>query len=150
MQTTITPGDSVRLHYTSKTADGGVYETSRGRSPLEIVAGGEEIVRGISEGVIGMSSGESRTLTVGPDAGFGERDPGLERVVPRSMLPERIEEGSQLVAVVSGVELDVWVRSLDETEAVVDANHPLAGETLVFDIEIVEFSPAASSEADTP
>lgn len=135
-------GDLVRIHYTAMTAEGGVFETSAKRDPLHFIAGSDEVIRGISQAVIGMREGETRKVTIPPEEGFGLRDPSLEQIVPRSVLPEGLNEGDQTTASFGDEELDVWVQRLDRDDAVVDANHPLAGETLVYEIELVNIEPA--------
>jgi len=139
---TANAGDLVRIHYTAMTAGGGVFETSAKRNPLEFIAGGDAVIQGVSDAVIGMQVGESKKVTITPEDGFGLRDPSLEQIVPRTFLPEGLSEGDQTTANFGDEELDVWVQRLDRDDAVVDANHPLAGETLVYEIELVSFEPA--------
>jgi peptidylprolyl isomerase len=130
-------GDRVRLHYTSYSHAGCVIETSQRREPLEFTAGSPEIIRGISLAVVGMRAGERKRVTLPPEYAFGERDAARQQVVPLSSLPERTQEGDQLAMTIGGRQLDVWVRAITGGEATVEANHPLVGETLVFDIELV-------------
>lgn len=132
-------GDRVRVHYTSRSLEGSVIETSRQRDPLELTAGGDGVIAGLSEGVIGMAVGESRELTVPAEQAFGRHNPDLIQVTPRSLLPEDLQAGDQLTATVDGIALDVWVQRVGEDEAVIDANHPLSGETLVLEVEVVDF-----------
>ncbi len=134
----VTQGDVVRIHYTGRLEDGTEFDNSRGREPLEFVAGAGNVIQGVSQGVIGMSEGETKTVTVPPEEAYGERNPALEQKVARDDLPEGVHEGAQLRAVQGDREIPVWVRQLDDAGAVIDANHPLAGKTLVFDLELVE------------
>jgi peptidylprolyl isomerase len=134
----VNQGDVVRIHYTGRLEDGTEFDNSRTRDPLEFVAGAGTVIQGVSHGVIGMNEGETKTVTVPPDEAYGERNPALEQKVAREDLPEGVREGAQLRAVQGDREIPVWVRKVDETEAVIDANHPLAGKTLVFDLEVVE------------
>ncbi len=134
----VNQGDVVRIHYTGRLEDGTEFDNSRTRDPLEFVAGGGNVIQGVSQGVIGMSEGETKTVTVPPEEAYGERNPALEQKVAREDLPEGVQEGAQLRAVQGDREIPVWVRKLDDAGAVIDANHPLAGKTLVFDLELVE------------
>ncbi len=139
----VNQGDVVRVHYTGRLEDGTEFDNSRNREPLEFVAGAGTVIQGVSNGVVGMSEGESKTVTVPPEEAYGERNPALEQEVARNDLPEGVEEGSQLRAVQGEREIPVWVRKLDDASAVIDANHPLAGKTLVFDLELVEVESGA-------
>jgi len=134
-------GDTVKVHYTGRFPDGTVFDSSQDRGPLEFVAGGQNVIPGVSEAVIGMSEGETKTVTIPPEGAYGPRNPALEQTVPRAQLPEGAREGDQLRAVQAGQEIPVWVRKLEAENAVIDANHPLAGKTLVFDLELVGFEP---------
>lgn len=78
-----------------------------------------------------------------PEDAYGEREPGLEQQVERSALPEGVSEGDAVRAQVDGNEIVLWVRDISPDAAVVDANHPLAGRTLVFDVELLKIQPAA-------
>lgn len=137
----VNQGDVVRIHYTGRLEDGTEFDNSRNRDPLEFVAGGGNVIQGVSQGVIGMNEGETKTVTVPPEEAYGERNPALEQKVAREDLPEGVQEGAQLRAVQGDREIPVWVRKLDDAGAVIDANHPLAGKTLVFDLEVVGTQP---------
>jgi peptidylprolyl isomerase len=86
-----------------------------------------------------MANGEKKTVTIPPEQGYGDRNPALEQSVPLDNLPEGVQEGDQLRLVHDEQEIPVWVREINEDEEVakIDANHPLAGVTLVFDLELV-------------
>jgi len=137
----VSHGDTVQLHYTSYAADGCVIETSGQREPFEFVAGGPGVIVGVSRAVIGMHVGERRRIAVPPEQAFGDRDPKLQHQTPRLGLLANVDDGDQLTATVNGVELDVWIRSKGAEEITLDANHPLAGESLVFEIEVVGLTP---------
>ena len=119
-----------------------MFGTSRGKDPIRFVVGGGEMLEGISQAVVGMQVGESKTLTLAPEQAFGPRDPGVERRLPRTALPEDVRVGDRLIAHGGGRQERVWVRELGEEFAVVDGNHPLAGLTLTFDIELVSVQPS--------
>ena len=134
----VSQGDVVRVHYAGRLEDGTEFDSSRDRDPLEFVAGADTVIQGVSHGVIGMSEGETKTIIVPPEEAYGERNPALEQTIASADLPEGVREGTQLRAVQGDREIPVWVRKLDDASAVIDANHPLAGKTLVFDLELVE------------
>ncbi|MBW2057595.1 MAG: peptidylprolyl isomerase [Deltaproteobacteria bacterium] len=131
------PGDQVQIHYTGRLEDGTIFDSSHGRAPLKFSAGGSEVILGVSEAVLGMRPGQSKTVTVEPESGYGERLPELEQRVSRNMVPEGAQVGDPLHAEVKGETLVVWITELGEDFAVLDLNHPLAGHTLTFDIELV-------------
>jgi peptidylprolyl isomerase len=133
----IRPGDRVRLHYTARFSDGTLLASSVQGDPLDLVAGGDEVIEGLSEAVVGMRAGESKRILVPPETGFGVRDPALERRVPQTEMPERVRPGDQLSAEGNGWEMPVWVRSIEQGFAVLDGNHPLAGQSLIFEFEVL-------------
>ncbi len=130
-------GDTVQLHYTTYAADGCVIETSGQRDPLVFTVGSPDIIVGINRAVVGMRQGERRRIAVSPEQAFGFRDSRLLQVTPRLGFLEKVDEGDQLAATVGGTDLDIWVRSFTDHEITLDANHPLAGESLVYEIEVV-------------
>lgn len=130
-------GDRVQIHYTGRLEDGTVFDNSHDRAPLAFTAGGSEVISGVSQGVLGMQPGESKNLTVDPENGYGQRLPDLERRVPRKMVPQEAQAGDQLKTEVKGETVILWIMQLSEDFATLDLNHPLAGCTLAFDIELV-------------
>ncbi|MBL8859875.1 MAG: FKBP-type peptidyl-prolyl cis-trans isomerase [Planctomycetes bacterium] len=130
-------GSRVAVHFTARFADGSEFATSRDGAPLEFTAGGTEVIPGMSRSVIGMESGETKVFTVRPEDGFGEHDKQLERRVPAVDLPQGVRVGDRFDASADGREIMVYVRELQGDVAVLDANHPLAGHTLIFEIELV-------------
>jgi peptidylprolyl isomerase len=135
----IKEGDMVQVHYTGRLEDGSVFDSSEGREPLEFKAGGDEVIPGFSRAVIGMQPGDSRTVTICPEDGYGPHYPDRTQRVPLGILPEGVEVGSALQAQTEdGLEgVMVWVTEMTGEDALLDANHPLAGQTLIFDILIV-------------
>jgi peptidylprolyl isomerase len=129
--------DRVRIHYTGRTQDGQVFDTSREREPLEFEAGSPEVIPGISHAVVGMQEGQERTITVAPEDAFGPRREEMIQEVPRSALPPEVQVGDPLSAQSGDQQVRVWVAELDAERAVIDGNHPLAGQTLEFDLELV-------------
>ena len=134
--TAVKAGDMVHLHYTGKFEDGTVFDSTEDGDPIEFVAGTDELIKGVGQAVLGMSAGEKKTITVAPTEGYGEHRDELVQQIPRDKLPGDIEVGDELTATVDEDEYQVWVAEVGETEVTIDGNHPLAGETLVFDIEV--------------
>lgn len=135
-------GDEVTIHYTGRFPEGEVFDSTEGRDPFRFEAGSEAVIRGVSHGVIGMEEGQERTITVPPEEGYGPRREELTQEVPRGALPDEVDVGDQLRAESDGQEIHVWVKALDDEKAVIDANHPLAGRTLEFDLKLVAIGPA--------
>ncbi|ODA33709.1 MULTISPECIES: FKBP-type peptidyl-prolyl cis-trans isomerase [Planctopirus] len=136
----VVAGDMVTISYRGTLDDGSVFDESTPDEPLRFVAGGEEVIEGLTNAVIGMTVGEKKRIVIEPDQAYGDYDDELEQTVERSELPEDAEVGDQLTATAvdnDDEEFPVWVVELNETEAVLDANHPLAGETLIFEIELL-------------
>jgi peptidylprolyl isomerase len=132
-------GDHVHIHYTARFADGSVFASSRNDEPLEFTAGGTEVIEGISQAVLGMSAGESKLVRVPPEQAFGLHDSELERRVLISDLPPGVKVGDQLSAEAGDRTIPVWVREISDQNALLDANHPLAGHNLIFEIELVSY-----------
>lgn len=143
--TDIHEGDRVHIHYTARFADGTLFASSIQGPPLEFTAGGKEVIPGLSQAVIGLRVGVSRRIVVEPVNAFGEHDPALERRVPRSEMPPEAKPGDQLSAEADGFVMAVWVRSVEEDHAIVDGNHPLAGQRLIFEFEVVAHHPPAEA-----
>lgn len=136
--TTTKQGDTVRMHYTGRVSGGEVFDTSEGRDPVEFVAGEGQVIPGVDDAVVGMEPGETKTVTVPPEAGYGPRHEDLRQRVPRDAVPEEAAVGSPLQAKVGEDTVVLWVTELGDAEAVLDANHPLAGHTLEFDLHVVD------------
>jgi len=134
-------GDKVRLHYTGKLDDGSVFDSSNGQAPLEFVVGSGQVIPGLDKEIPGMQVGETKTVKVPCDEAYGQHDPSARQSVPREAIPADIPltPGAQLQAQAEGNQIiAVTVVSADETEVILDANHPLAGKDLTFEIELVE------------
>lgn len=132
-------GDKVKIHYAGKLEDGTVFDSSEGGEPLEFAAGSEDVIPGVSNAVVGMEPGESKTVELSEEEGYGQAFPGYEQQIDRKELPEKIRVGDRLRADAEGKTIVFWVKELDEESALLDINHPLAGQKLVFDIEMVSF-----------
>jgi len=134
-------GDTVKVHYTGKLEDGEVFDTSKDREPLEFTIGGGSVIPGFENGIIGMEIGSKKVVTIPPEDAYGKRHEELLLKVNKSEFPENITPAL-------GMELQLRYKDKTSVRAVVadikkenvtlDANHPLAEKTLIFDIELVE------------
>jgi peptidylprolyl isomerase len=133
-------GDRVRVHYTGQLADGEVFDSSHGSEPLEFEVGAGEVIRGFDDAVTGMSPGETRRVTIAAHDAYGERREELVVSVPRGRFPPdfELEPGMSLGLDQDGHEVMLTIMSVTESEVVLDGNHPLAGEDLTFDVELVQ------------
>ncbi|MFQ5722701.1 MAG: peptidylprolyl isomerase [Candidatus Aminicenantales bacterium] len=134
-------GDTVKMHYTGKFEDGNVFDSSLEGEPFQFEVGAKQIIKGLDEAVIGMKPGEKKTVTVAPEDGYGNYDEKLLVEMPKEKIPENMtpEIGMELQLVnKQGRALPVVVKEILENSIKLDANHPLAGKVLVFDIELVE------------
>ncbi len=136
-------GDTVKIHYTGKLKDGNVFDTSRSREPLEFEVGKGMIIPGLEEAIEGMEVGEKKDVSLGADQAYGKRDENLIVDVPKDKLPEDLEpkEGMPLrVKNQQGRDMQVIVAEVGDDSVKIDANHPLAGQDLDFEIEVMEKS----------
>ena len=133
-------GDTVRVHYTGTLDNGEQFDSSRGTDPLTFTLGEGSVIQGFDDAVDGMSVGESKRVTIPATEAYGDRRDELTLRVPRSELPTdlELEVGSQLRMEQGAESVVVTVRDMDEGSVMLDANHPLAGEALTFDLELVE------------
>lgn len=141
MNIPIKQGDTVKVHYTGRFEDGVIFDSSVGGDPLEFTLGSHQVISGFEDAAEGMTVGESKTISIDPDQAYGAYNESLVVDMPREYFPEDIEPelGMRLIIVDnSGEELPVVVSDIKDESVRLDANHPLAGKTLVFDIEVVE------------
>ena len=135
-------GDSVKVHYTGKLEDGTVFDTSVNRDPIQFTMGDGQIIPGFEEALLGMSPGESKTFEVTADKAYGPHRKEMVMVVSPSQFPSDLEPaiGQQLQVRQQGDERVMLVTVIDISESGVtlDANHPLAGKDLTFDVQLVE------------
>ncbi len=133
-------GDTVRVHYTGRLESGEVFDSSEGGEPLEFKLGSGEVIAGFDENVEGMSVGEEKTVTIEPENAYGEHIAGLVGKVERSGLNLDTEPqiGMELaLQLPDGQQIPVVITEVTPEFVTFDANHPLAGHTLVFDIKRV-------------
>ena len=136
-------GDTVRLHFTGKRENGEVFGTSREGQAFQITLGKGEIISGFEKGVLGMQPGDTKTFKVPPEEAYGPRREELIINVKKDNLPENLEPsvGERLqLKQPDGNVRSVTVAEIGENEVTLDANHPLAGETLEFDVELVKIA----------
>ena len=136
-------GDTVRVHYTGKLVDGTIFDSSSNRDPLEFAIGSGGIIPGFEEAVIGMNPGDSKTTHIPADQAYGPHRQEMVLVVEREQIPPDIDlqVGQQLqLRQENGYALPVIVTEVEEAQVTLDANHPLAGEDLIFDIQLVEIA----------
>jgi peptidylprolyl isomerase len=134
-------GDVVKVHYTGKLTNGEQFDSSEGREPLEFTVGGGQMIKGFDDAMPGMSVGEKKTINILPGDAYGEKDENALIEFPKENIPAdmKLEPGMQLqLRNESGQPFPVTVAEIKDDVVILDANHALAGEELVFDIELVE------------
>lgn len=133
-------GDTVKVNYTGKLEDGTIFDTSEGSEPLQFTIGDGRMIPGFDQGVRGMAVGETKSITLTPDQAYGEHtDDRIIRVGKSAFPPDmQLTEGMQLQ---SPTGMPVTVLKIDADSVTIDANHPLAGKTLTFDVTLVEIIP---------
>lgn len=140
-------GDTVKVHYHGRLTDGTTFDSSEGRDPLEFEVGAGSVIKGFDDGVTGMSIGEKKTIEIPVDEAYGPKDPNMVVDFPIEQFPPDMkpEVGMQLnMSNGQGQVLPVVITEVGTESVTLDANHPLAGEALVFDIELVEIGAAKS------
>lgn len=145
----VSDGMVVSLEYTLRLDDDEVIDSSQGQPPLEFVQGQRQIVPGLEQALYGMEVGDEKDVVVEPDEGYGERNPEANQVVPRDAfqagvelepgMPIRVSDGSGRAAT-------AFVADVNPDSVKLDFNHPLAGETLHFHVEIADLREASSAE----
>ena len=137
-----TIGDTVQVHYLGTLTDGSEFDSSTERDPIEITLGSKQVLLGIEEALVGMSVGDTKTVTIEPDDAYGNRDPSLIHTVARTRIPDEVnlEIGTALRAKDADEnEVRLMVIGLDDEKVTLDANHPLAGKALNFALKLVAF-----------
>lgn len=144
-------GDKVRVHYTGRLEGGEVFDSSECREddcgcesgPLEFTIGDGNVIPGFDQAVVGMAPGDSKTVVIPADQAYGARIDEMVAVVPRKDIPAdlSLEIGNQLeVTQEDGSSFPVLITEVTETTVTLDANHPLAGRDLTFDLRLVDIS----------
>ena len=139
-------GDKVRVHYHGKLRSGETFDSSDGRDPLEFTVGQGEVIKGFDEGVKGMKTGDKKTVEINVADAYGEKEDQRIIEFPKDQFPPDLkpEAGMQLMMNDgAGHQIPVTITEVKEDAVVLDANHPLAGQDLIFDIELVEIVPTS-------
>lgn len=145
--TTIAKGKVASIHYTLKNGEGAVVDSSQGREPLDYLHGHGNIVEGLENALSGKAVGDSLHVSVPPEQGYGVTDKDLLVDVPREHLPvEDLAPGMRFTAETSGGMRLFTVKEVGEESVMLDGNHPLAGETLHFEVEVVGIREAEAEE----
>ena len=133
-------GDTVQIHYSGKLNDGTVFDFSDGKSPLEFKIGKNTVIPHLEQSVIGLTIGDKATVEINAENAYGPHQTDAIQTVDRSMIPQEVDltVGSQLQATTPDDQtLLLKVAAVDDTTVTLDGNHPLAGQDLTFDIELV-------------
>ncbi len=136
-------GDTVKVHYDGTLEDGSTFDSSREKAPLEFTLGAGSVIPGFEKAVIGMNEGESKTVTVPPEEGYGEYMNEFVATVEKSRIPPNIDPEIGMVlqaAAQDGSVTNFTITAIDDNEVTLDGNHPLAGKNLTFDIELLEIT----------
>ncbi|HJS54425.1 MAG TPA: peptidylprolyl isomerase [Chitinophagaceae bacterium] len=134
-------GDKIKVHYHGRLSSGETFDSSAEREPLEFEVGSGMVIKGFDDGVTGMKVGEKKTINIPAEEAYGTKNPEMVIEYPKAQFPEHIEleVGGQLVmSSGSGQQFQVKIAEIKEDIVILDANHPLAGEELIFDLELVE------------
>ena len=133
-------GDRAKFNYSLTLKDGKVFESNMGQAPLEITVGKGKAIKGLENGLVGMSPGQTKTVVVKPADGSGAKDPAFVWTVPADQLPEgtAVVPGTEVgFARADGSRVEGRIAKLDGDQVTVDGNHPLAGRNLTFEIKLV-------------
>ena len=133
-------GDTIKVHYTGKLENGKVFDTSKDREPLEFTIGSDNMMSGFEKGVIGMEVGGTKTFTVLPEDAYGPRRDELIATIDKSEFPKHITPKIGLHLEIKHPEggmMNLTIADMNEDTVTMDANHPLAGKILTFDVELV-------------
>ncbi|MBK5260379.1 MAG: FKBP-type peptidyl-prolyl cis-trans isomerase [Thermoanaerobaculia bacterium] len=136
-------GDTVLVHYTGSFEDGSVFDTSEDGDPLEFTIGSEQVIAGFEEAIVGMKVGDRKREVISAERGYGKHEEQMVFQVGRDQLPDGtdVEVGETLqISFTDGETTAVQVMVIAEDSLTLDANHPMAGKTLVFELELIGIS----------
>lgn len=141
----------VEIEYTLKDNEGNVLDSSEGRSPLAFIQGTQSIIPGLEQGIDGWKEGDSGEVTVKPEDGYGEHNEELKQEVPRDIFQAdtEIEPGMRFQAVGEQGTQIITVIKAEGDKVLIDANHPLAGQTLHFDVKVAGVRDASEEELES-
>lgn len=141
-------GDKVKVHYVGKLSNGEVFDQTQQEEPIDFEIGKGQLIQGFEQAIIGMEAGETKTEQVPYDFAYGERRDDLVLQLEKDKIPEHLnpQVGDQLeIKQDEGNNIPVVVKEITEQAMTIDANHPLAGQDLTFELELVEISSKGSS-----
>lgn len=134
-------GDTVKVHYRGTLGDGSEFDSSFDREPITVTIGDGRYIRAFEDALLGMTEGDNKTVTVAASDAFGPYRKELVQEVDRALIPPEMDlevEGSLLVRGPEGQPLRLTIKALDQETVTLDANHPLAGQDVTFDLELIE------------
>lgn len=140
---TVKNGNFVSVTYTGTLENGDVFDSSEGRAPLEFQTGTGQLIQGFEEAVMGMALNEKKQFTLEPEQAYGQRDDDQVHDFPRAELPEGVSPkvgDTVMLSTPEGQQIPARLIKLDEVNLTFDLNHPLAGQRLTFDIQVVAIS----------
>ena len=138
----VTSNSTVEVHYTGRLEDGTVFDSSlvEGREPLTATLGQGNLISGFENGLVDMTVGEKKTIEIEPENAYGQINPQMVNEVAKAQVPEGVNVGDMLQAMSPAGPINVKVLDIKEDVVVLDANHPLAGQKLIFDLEVISIS----------
>lgn len=142
-------GRYISVEYTGTLDNGEVFDSSRGRQPLEVHMGAGEMIKGFEEQLLGMALNEKKVFTLSPQEAYGERNDGLMQIIPRSEVPPEMPlKIGMIVGLMTpeGRQIPARIAQFDDQQLTMDLNHPLAGESLTFEVEVVGISNTPTQE----
>jgi len=134
-------GDKVKVHYHGRLTNGETFDSSEGRQPLEFEVGSGSVIKGFDDGVTGMEVGDKKTINIPVDEAYGQKNPEMLIEMPKDRFPAELELEVGLPLMMSngeGQNFQVIIHEIQDESVVLDANHPLAGQDLIFDLELVD------------
>ena len=132
-------GDKVKVHYTGTLNDGTTFDSSEGREVFQFTIGEGMVIPGFEEAIVGLCVGEEKSITIAPEEAYGYPNPQLVDTIDRKQIPEGIEPAVGMTLQASGPDesvIPVMITAVDDESVTIDANHPLAGETLNFKLRL--------------
>jgi FKBP-type peptidyl-prolyl cis-trans isomerase 2 len=136
-------GDTVKVHYTGKLEDGTVFDSSEGSEPLAFTLGNQEVIEGFEQAILGMQVGETKEVIITPKQGYGERHQGFVQTVARDQIQLGVEPRVGMgieMQMPDGTIIPLLISEVTDATITLDANHPLAGQHLYFDLRLMEIA----------
>jgi len=143
-------GTYISVEYTGTLGNGQVFDSSKGRQPLEIHMGAGEMIKGFEAQLMGMALNEKKMFTLSPEDAYGPRNADMMQSIPRSEVPPDMDaQVGMIVGLITseGNQVPARIVGLDDEQLTMDLNHPLAGESLTFEIEVVGISSTPTQES---